>query len=224
MKLAICTSSRNQVSIGHKLTFADLSLLTAERDVELIPMDDTTPGNLSQSRNLLMYRIYNELADDDWAAWIDSDVAFNGRLLIDLLHREEEVIVRGYPRKPFKYGDPPLWSVDLYRKNIGVVWNEERNLLRVNSAGFGWVLMKGSVAKKLAEKYGVRGLGSRGNKSIPVFELRTDETGTECGEDISCFRCMDDVGITSWCTPTGLIQNGELSGIYLEALKSSGVI
>jgi hypothetical protein len=224
MKLAICTPSPNRVGVQHKYTFSDLILLCAERDVSVIPMDDTTPGNLPQSRNLLMYRVSEELDEEDWALWIDGDISFDGRLAIDLLHRDEDVIVRGYPRKPGKYGDPPLWSVDLHRRGISLVWNEERNMLRVLSAGFGWVLMRARVAKLLAEKIGVRGIGGRGNKTIPAFDHVLDETGTECGEDISCWRQMNEIGVVGWCTPTGLVHNGELSGIYLHALQQAGSI
>jgi hypothetical protein len=224
MKLAICTPSPNKVSIQHKYTFADVMLLCAERDVQVIPMDDTTPGNLPQSRNLLMYRVCSELDDDDWAWWLDSDVSCDGRLLIDILHREEDVIVRGYPRRAAKYGDPPLWSVDLQRRGLAITWNEERNMLRVASSGFGWVLMRARVAKKLAEKYGVRGVGGRGNKTIPAFDHLLDETGTECGEDVSCWRRLADIGVEGWCTPTGLLHNGELSGVYYHALQQAGMV
>lgn len=224
MRLAICTPSKGQVSIQHKYTFADLMMLCAERDVELVPMDDTTPGNLPQSRNLLLYRIYEELDNDDWALWLDADVGCDGRLVVDILHREEDVIARGYPRRAAKYGDPPLWSVDLTRKGVGPVWNEERNMIQANSFGFGWVLMKARVAKMLAEKYGVRGLGGRGAKSIPAFSNMLDETGTECGEDVSCCLRLRESGITLWCNPTGQIRNGELGGTYYYALKESGVV
>lgn len=224
MKLAVCTPSKGQVSVAHKYAFADLMLLCAERDVELVPMDDTTPGNLPQSRNLLLYRIYEELEENDWALWNDGDVSADGRLAIDILDRDEDMIVRSYPRKPGKYGDPPLWSVDLLRRGVGPIWSEDRNLLQAASCGFGWVLMRGRVAKVLGEKYGIRGLGGRGAKSIPAFSNMLDETGTECGEDVSACLRIRECGIPIWCNPTGMIRNGELGGVYLYALKEAGVI
>lgn len=224
MKLAICTPSPGRVSVAHKLCFADICLLAQERGVEVLPIDDCIPGNLPRSRNQMAYRVASELEPDDWSFWVDADVSFDGRLLFDAWSTEEDVWMRGYPRRN-RPGEPFLWSVDLLRNGSKPIWNEERTMLEVASSGWGWTMVRAKVFQQAAEKYGVRGAGGRGVKTIPLFcDDWLDPSGTECGEDVSAFYRLREMGVRCWVNPTGTIQNGDLSACYYDTLVATGQV
>lgn len=209
------------MSLGYRDTFVWLKELCAERSVDFTVFDDTTSGQLSHSRNLLLYRIASELEDADWALWMDSDVAFDPILAIDLLHRGEAVIARAYPTKPApdtqEFVSPTQWSVSPLLNGMRVIWSEDKQLLEAQYTGFGWLLMRARVAKKLKEQYGL--FGRAGTPSIPAFNLMEDDDGRAAGEDGSfCYRWRVEMGQKIWIAPDGFVRNGDRGGSYLEEL------
>lgn len=223
MKLAICTPSRGQVSLGYLDTYDAMHRLCDERGVEFERFDDRTANEIHQARNLLLFRV-SELGDDDWALWLDNDVAFNPRHAIELLSRDEEIIVRAYPIKPYE-DEPPAWSVHPILARKELVWSEDRRLCMASHSGFGCVLMRATAAKKVRDRYGVRGKGGRGRRFIPAFDLLDNEWDTRCGEDSSfCERWCEEMGHALWLAPEGYVRNGNQGGVYLNELARAANI
>jgi len=224
MRLVVCTPSRGNVSTGYRDTFKDLAIACAERGVEFDVFDEMLPNELHQARNLLLYRVAEELDDEDWAFWQDSDVSLKAMHVIDLMSREEDMISRCYPIKPFM-DYPPTWSAfPIMEGGKKVFWSDDKKLVRALTHGFGAVMMRATVAKKCREKYGVRGRGAPRtvNRSIPAFDLRENEWGILSGEDSSfCDRYRDELGGDLWIAPDGWVQNGACGGVFLEELKKT---
>jgi hypothetical protein len=224
VKLVVCTPSRGSVSLGYRDTFNQLSMMCADRGVDFDVFDETLPNELHQARNLLLYKVAEELDEEDWAWFQDSDVSLRPELVFDLMGREEEIIARAYPIKP--YADhPPTWSAFPIMPNAKTIyWSEDKKLIQAESFGFGAVMMRATLAKKCQEKFGVRGKGAPRtvNRSIPAFDLIENEWGILCGEDMSfCHRCREMLNTQLWIAPDGWVQNGSAGGIYLDEIKAT---
>ena len=152
MRLVIATVSRGSVSLGYRNLYTKLALMCAEREMPFECFDDTTDGEKHQARNLVLYKLAEELDEDDWAYWLDADVAHHPQLVFELLSRDEEIIARNYPIKPFENNEPAWCGYPVLRKNC-VVHSDDTKLVEAVSFGFGAVLMRGRAAKKLRERY-----------------------------------------------------------------------
>jgi hypothetical protein len=221
LKLVVCTPSRGSVSLGYRDTFVLLKDLCEERAVGFGVFDDTTSGQLSHSRNLLLYRIASELEDEDWALWMDSDVSFDPILVIDVLHREEPIVARAYPTKAppdgQDFANMQQWSVYPALNGMKVIWSEDKQLVEAQHTGFGCLLMRAFAAKEMQAQYGL--FGRAGTPSIPAFDLLEDGDGRAAGEDGSfCYRWRVEMGGKIWIAPDGFIRNGDRGGNYLEEL------
>lgn len=219
MRLVLCTPSRGQFSTGYRNLFKDVALMCAEREVEFDVFDDFTDGEKHQARNLLLFRIAEELEDEDFAYWLDSDVSHHPQLIFELLSREEEIIARNYKIRPYEDNEPN-WCGSVVMRGNRVLYSDDAKLVEAISFGFGAVLMRATAAKKLREHCGVVGRGGRGKRSIPAFDLRVDGWNTLCGEDVSfCGRWREELGGKLWIAPNGYVRNGAHGGQFSDELK-----
>lgn len=169
--VVILTPSRGQVSLAYRDTFVGIALEAERRSREgdrtrISVLDETTPGLVDHSRNVLFGHVLEHAQDDahiSHAFWWDSDVAFAPHLLFDLLERPEPMICRPYPMRgttwdgvaalirDFGTGWPSadalaraglVWLTPLHFVNGAPVWSEDAKLVRVRQCGFGWVLMR----------------------------------------------------------------------------------
>jgi hypothetical protein len=228
VKLVVCTPSLGSVSLGYRDSYRILSHLCDERGITLTVFDDTNRGHLRDARNCLLYRISQELDDEDRALWWDSDVSFDPALALELWARKERLIARAYlvPVPSFDEQPPaPVWSVDLHRSgggwgNKGFSWSEDKQLVKADCVGFGCVMMRPSLARDMREKLGVFGQGDE-KPRIQGFSELEDERQRVTGEDGAfCFRMGALLDEKPWVAPWGYLDNRGAVGCYLDHLAA----
>jgi hypothetical protein len=200
-----------------------LGMALAERGVTFIPSKDIWgdefPGNVAYARGCLLYRIADTLDDGDWVWWQDADVSIAPDDVLDLLRHDQDIVVRAYPLKLGPNGEQG-WSITPKFCDTGYVWHEEKQIIEIHSSGFGAVLMKPGVARKMRFACDVIGLGP---KRIPAFDFTVDDAGREMYEDASFFRRWAGLGETAWCAPDAPVGNGgRAASFYQDVMRRGG--
>lgn len=233
-RLVVLTPSLGKVSIFREGAVALLTQELERRGFDFRPLDDiwhnTMPGALFHARNCLLYRVAEELEDDDWAWWWDGDVSCHPRLIFDLMWRDEPVIAKGYPLKPADDGTIGWSAFPLRVKRddgkYHVIPSEDRRLIEARAFGFGAVMMRPAVARHMRDLCGVRGMGGKSQRSIPAFDFLDDVTGNTCPEDTSFAiryreQLSEKLGAPQrmWIAPDGEMQNGSVFGEFWTAVR-----
>jgi len=213
----------------------DIRLGCLARGIGYQEIDDATPF-LDHCRNII-FEQFRE-SDCDWGLWSDADVYADAELVFDLMHRDEEIIARGYPIRGVPDSrNPPLdlaglvdpttklnlWTIWPRYDGTEIVWSEDRRLLEITCTGMGWTLMRRSVADDMAKFAGFCPPDVTGRRSIDAFTRKANDDGVMCFEDASfCNLWVQKMGRRMWCAPDGYITNKDVGGVYGELLAEYG--
>jgi hypothetical protein len=258
--VVILTPSRGQVSLGYRDTFAQVMTEAQRRDregrpVKISVLDETTPGLVHHSRNILfgeVVRLVDVGAGFTHAFWWDSDIAFFPRDLFTLLERPEGMICRAYPMRGHNWdGVAALvrdmapkwpsaqqlsqaslpWMTPLEYVDGQPVWSADKQLVRVHSCGFGWVLFgidalidfwrhwAGGAKLPWMRDVHTRSLAN-------VFDLLPSDDQVIQGEDVSfCDRWRaQPAGGEIWAAPWARVSNGDRVGCFADYLAGQGLL
>ena len=220
MRLVVCTPSTGSVKLHRERMMMHLAAELERRAFEFDPFhdmwDNTMPGAIFHARNCLLFRIAEELDDEDWAWWLDSDIGHDPRMTFDAMGRPEQVIARAYPLNIDGEDGVHYAGWPLKGPNGSLVLSEDRLLIGANGFGFGSVLMRPAVARKLLEAYGTRGMGR--DRSIPAFDFGQDQHGHTMPEDTAACSRMREQGISLWIAPHGQVRNKNAVGCFADVL------
>jgi GT2 family glycosyltransferase len=132
---------------------------------ELISIEENTPGILI-----------------DYVLWLDSDMVFSFKQIKELLNHLDsgKDIVSGLY---FNKKNNELFPIAYKKKNEGyepIKLNDSKELIEVDSCGFGFIAMKMDVIRKLNEEFKPR-----------IFDMRYLSDGSLIGEDqVFCERAI----------------------------------
>ncbi len=248
--VVILTASRGQVSLGYRDTFTAIAVeahrRTREGDrIKVSVLDETTPGLVDHSRNVLFGHVLEHAAEDaniTHAFWWDSDIAFAPHLLFDLLERPEPMICRPYPVRGITWDGIAglvrdvaptwpkadelaraglIWTTPLHFEAGAPVWSDDRKLVRVHHCGFGWVLMRIAEMREFSSGWWLDGplRDVHGRAIVPVFDQKSNVDGTRQGEDVSFCDRWRASGRKIWAAPNGFIDNGGHRGAFAAHLE-----
>ncbi|HEV3193022.1 MAG TPA: hypothetical protein VGY54_21090 [Polyangiaceae bacterium] len=254
LHILILTPSLGKVSLGYRDTYAQVVLECHRRGIKVSVADAVDPGQLVHARNALLGACLE--SDATHAFWWDADVYFAPRGLFELLGRTEPMICRPYPMRSVDWTrvrdhltdggshQPQVlrraaqhWTVALHYDESGrPVWSDDRQLVRVNHCGFGWVLFRMDRLAAFARNV----LGPLADFDVPpgVLEtdwasrrivrgfdlLPTDKGRVTRGEDVSfCARWTLD-GHPLWAAPYLSVRNGEHEGRFASYLESHDLL
>ena len=144
-------------------------------------------GSVDIVSESLVYDARDKIAMDalasgvDWVMWLDSDIVYPSNIISKLMSHNKDMCTGVY------YKRTPPYTPCIYKlvedKLQPYLDYPEGKFFNVEAAGFGCMLMKASVIKKVYEKYGgcffpVNGVG---------------------GEDLSFIRRAKEVGVEVYC-------------------------
>jgi hypothetical protein len=229
MRLVVCTPSLGKVALHRERAMMRLAVECDRRGLDFDPgkdvWDNTMAGALFHARNCLLYRIADELEEEDFAFWLDSDVSLEPVEIFELFKRDEYIVAKGYPLKPsFDLGI--AYSAFPLRTRTGaLVFSEDRRLIEATGCGFGAVMMRPWAARALRDLLGVRGMGGHSDKSIPAFDFIDNKRGDTCPEDVGfAIRWREQLSEKLeetqriWISPHGRVRNGEHAGVFAESI------
>ena len=144
-------------------------------------------GSVDIISESLVYDARDKIAMDalaskaDWVMWFDSDIIYPANIIRKLMSRNKDMVTGLYYKRTAPF-TPCIYKLE-DDKLKPYLDHPEDELFQVEAAGFGCMLMKGSVIKRVYDKFGgcffpVNGVG---------------------GEDLSFIRRAKDVGIEVWC-------------------------
>lgn len=123
----------------------------------------------------------------DYILWLDSDMRFPKDALGRLLARNEDIVGINYSTR----GVPPEFvAIAESKRGIKVVTTDESTgLEECEAIGFGCVLMRAAVLRRLAAEHDPAEKG-------PWFFYRwREDTKTMVGEDVFFFELMEKIGV-----------------------------
>lgn len=145
---------------------------------------------IQYARNYLLHRFLSK-PDYTHLMWIDSDVGFDPRAIMQLLEHDKEVVGGVYPVKSI-----PVWFPyePLEARSTG--------LHRAKSMPGGFLLCKRSALELVSKDAPTYRHQHDGNEILTrhVFEI-VREGDVLLGEDIILCRKLRDAGVELWCDP-----------------------
>jgi hypothetical protein len=136
--------------------------------------------------------------------YIDDDVDWQPRKVLEFISRSEPVIIGCYPRK-VDPASPPEFAVD-FMIDAGGDAVQRDGLVRVGSVGAaGFMRVKRWVVDRVAEKFGtfVDKTTDKpfADRYLNLFQDGPDGKGEWNGEDVTFIRRCISLGIEVWCDP-----------------------
>jgi hypothetical protein len=238
VRVMILTPSRGTISLAQRDMLLRLAVRLKDSGHHMSFADDTTSGLLSHSRNLLLGTSVLRSHQLDWLLWLDADISFGHESILEMMWRPEEIIAWTYPmRIPFDVLNPPeperghaelllaggsRWTAwPRYLSDGSMVWSPDQRLVELEQCGFGAVLMRPQVARRMYHLAPRKGVDWTRRFYIPGFDLSWDSFGNLSSEDISFCRKIRAEGHRIWCDPRPYVTNGQTGGRFDDELSRS---
>lgn len=188
--IAVPTHDQHPAMFGY-----DLAQLMAFTVANLMGGEDAPIGalNLAYCSGTYVHTARQELAeialkyDTDFVLWLDSDMRFPKDALARLLMHNEDVVGINYSTR----GVPPQFVAIADSANGVrlVTAPESTGLEQTEAIGFGCVLMRAAVLRRLADHHDTKEKG-------PWFFYRwREDTQTMVGEDVYFAELLKEVGV-----------------------------
>lgn len=163
-------------------------------------------GNQIGRQRQALFDVWLDRMAADWLLWVDSDIVINCevvKMLLDVADEKEKPVVTGtyfvnLSPENGKTGIAPALFNDLEEFRMSQVHPlPENQLIKVDMAGFGFVLMHKSVGFKMREMF----------PGESVFEEQKGIGEKYVGEDIVFFRRMKKAGIPLYAHTGALVKH-----------------
>lgn len=175
-KLAICIPCRDLLHSAHASSLLELVKFNTLQGIETQVFMDASTVLLTQREHLADQALdYNS----EYTLWLDSDITFPSSLAIKLLSHKKDFVACNYVRRTF-----PVKGVayeKLHEWDNPLSFQVQDSLVKIAGIGFGCVLMKTEIFKKLPK---------------PYFEFRyNDQSNDWLGEDMILCEKISQLGI-----------------------------
>lgn len=227
MKILVLTPGRGSVCIEQRDMLMRLALRLHKRGDAIEMADETTPGFLHHSRNVLLGTLAAR-TQIDWGLWLDTDVSFDPDAVLAMSLRPESLISWNYPvRIAIDVDYPPERLISMAKREktrrrwVGVAkmsnwagrtWSADGKLLELDHNAFGAVLMRREVATEMRRVLGHSSPDWNSRAIVPGFDLIQNRVG----EDYSFCRRYRQVGGRIWCDPSVYVTNGQTGGRFAD--------
>lgn len=205
LTIAWCDNGSTDAKFTESMIF---SLLSSKNNGINITQFLRMNGNqIARQREELLWQ-WRNVMPTDWILWIDSDIVLNIdalKVLIDSVDKEKRPVVSGlyFILKEIEQTLPkpsPCIFLDVEANPYAVIPVEpipENELIKIDAAGFGFVLMHKSILEKLDTKY----------KDKTVFEEHAGIGENFISEDIGFFRKLKEVGVPVYAHTGAHVQH-----------------
>lgn len=164
-------------------------------------------GNQIARQRQAAFEMWNKVGTD-WALWVDSDIVLTKEIVKALWDTADKIarpVVSGVyfiskqMENTLMQPMPAIFMEGDNEFQIKHVHPLPRNqIIKIDSAGLGLVLMHKSVIKALHEKFG---------ETDFVFAENNESGEQFIGEDITFFRKVKAAGIQVYCNTTALVKH-----------------
>lgn len=164
-------------------------------------------GNQIARQRQAAFEMWNRVGTD-WALWVDSDIVLTKEIVKALWDTADKIarpIVSGVyfiskqMENTLMQPLPAIFDEGSHEYEIKHIHPVPRNqVIKIDSAGMGLVLMHKSVIKALHEKFGENDF---------VFAENNESGEQFIGEDITFFRKVKAAGIQAYCNTGALVKH-----------------
>lgn len=147
-KVSVLVPTRDMVHTQFAYCLSQMIKTSNEAGLDVYLFFDSSTILLNQREKLIEKAIE---IDSDYVLWLDSDMMFPSTVLLRLLEHRKDVIACNYFKRSLPQTTVAYRSIKDW--NSWVPMEPKERLVEVEGVGFGCILMKTSIFKKLKKPY-----------------------------------------------------------------------